>query len=133
MSWRENWRSNVNLNYFSQRPLSKPAQDLIEFDADSIRQAVASQRSDTPETWLVDPDEYEKNGRVFRDSESLRMLAYSEKNRIVYGTDGCNSCALHLSRRLDDFSAVELRSFAEQNELRIDLLEKLSALVRKTN
>ena len=78
------------MNYFRERTLSQAASDLIQFDADSIRQIA---KPDDPDFWVADPDKYEKNGRVLRDSESPRMLAYSSKKQILYATDGCNACA----------------------------------------
>ncbi len=61
------------MNFFRQRALSAAASDLIEFDADSIR------RLGKPDVWLADPDAYEKNGRILRDTDTPRMLAYSTK------------------------------------------------------
>ena len=72
------------------RQLSAGASDLIQFDAESIKQIA---RPDEPDLWVADPDKYERDGRVLRDSESPRMLAYSSKKQILYATDGCNACA----------------------------------------
>ena len=72
------------------RQLSASASDLIRFDADSIKQIA---KPDEPDVFVADPDKYEKNGRILRDSESPRMLAYSSKKQILYATDGCNACA----------------------------------------
>ena len=119
----------MDLAYFTERPLSQPVQDLIQFDIDSIRQFVAGQRDPMPDVWLVVPDEYEKNGRVLRDSETSRLLAYSTESRAVYATDGCNSCARRLPKNLEDLSPEELRSFAASNELRVDVVERLKSLV----
>jgi len=83
----------VVFNYYRDCLLSAKALDLVQFDSDSIRQVVSAEHLTTPDTWLVDPDEYEKNGRILRDSESPRMLAYSAKDRVLYATDGCNSPA----------------------------------------
>lgn len=117
------------MNFFRQRELSQPASDLIQFDADSIRQVVSAQRLAGPDIWLVDPDAYEMNGRVFRDSESPRMLAYSTKDNILYATDGCNSCARRMLMNLQMLPSSELKEFADANELRLELLEKLVALI----
>ena len=118
------------MNYFRERTLSRAASDLIQFDADSIRQIVSSQHQPAPEVWLVDPDSYEKNGRVLRDSDSSRMLAYSKSDRVLYGTDGCNSCARRVRTNLELLPADELKRFADDNELRLELLEHLAALLR---
>ena len=75
------------------RQLSAGASDLIQFDADSIKQIA---KPDEPDFWVADPDKYERDGRILRDSESPRMLAYSSKKQILYATDGCNACARHV-------------------------------------
>jgi hypothetical protein len=72
------------------RRLSGAASELVQFDADSIRQIA---RPDQPDFWVADPDKYERNGRLLRDSDSPRMLAYSTTRQMLYSTDGCNSCA----------------------------------------
>jgi hypothetical protein len=78
------------VKFLHPRQLSATASDLVQFDADSIRQIA---KGDEPDLWVADPDKYEQNGRVLRDSESPRMLAYSSKKQILYATDGCNACA----------------------------------------
>jgi hypothetical protein len=97
------------------RELSSPVSDLVLFDADSIRQIA---RPDEPDLWVADPNQYESNGRILRDSEAPRMLAYSSSTQILYATDGCNSCAYRVP-------AVQLKSFAEENELPADLVDCL--------
>lgn len=119
-------------NYHLDRQLSQKALDLVQFDADSIRQVAAAERLASPEVWLIDPNAYERNGRILRDSESARMLAYSFKDHTLYATDGCNSCARRLPAKLETLSADELTLFAHENELRKELLENLTQLVRKT-
>ncbi|HEY2383145.1 MAG TPA: hypothetical protein VGK48_18370 [Terriglobia bacterium] len=109
------------MNFFHERSLSAAASELIHFDADSIR------RLGSPDVWLVDPDAYEKNGRVLRDSESPRMLAYSSTDHVLYATDGCNTCA----REVDLNKVPDLEGFAEANEFRLDLLEELRQLATK--
>ena len=117
------------MNFFREKKLSTAASDLIQFDADSIRQVVSAQHLSKPDVWLVDPDAYEKDGRVLRDSESPRMLAYSAKDLVLYATDGCNSCARRVSRNLAQIPDDELREFAKDNELRLELLESLIRLL----
>jgi hypothetical protein len=112
------------MNFFRQRALSAAASELIEFDADSIR------RLGSPDVWLVDPDAYEKNGRILRDTESPRMLAYSTKDHLLYATDGCNSCTRQLRSDLKELRPEELEKFAEENEMRLELLEGLVALLK---
>ena len=120
----------MELNYYRRRDLSAKARDLIQFDADSIRQLTAAERHGYPDIWLVDPDAYEKNGRILRDSESPRMLAYSPKIRVLYATDGSNSCMAHLPANLETLSPDELKKFADENDIRLELLESLAALTR---
>jgi hypothetical protein len=117
------------MNFFRERALSQAASDLIQFDADSIRQVVSAQHLANPDVWLVDPDAYEKNGRVLRDSESHRMLAYSSTDRMLYATDGCNSCARHMRSDLKLLGHDELKQLAEENELRLELLQRLVGLI----
>src|SRR5262245_4844470 len=118
------------MNFFSDRVLSESASNLIRFDEDSIRQIVSARRLAAPDIWLVDPDSYEKNGRVLRDSNSARMLAYSTKDQILYATDGCNACTRSVGADLESLGPAELKGFAEQNELRLELLERLASIVR---
>ncbi|HLH31518.1 MAG TPA: hypothetical protein VKY31_09965 [Terriglobia bacterium] len=107
------------MNFLRERSLSAAASDLVEFDADSIR------RLGEADVWVADPDAYEKNGRVLRDSETPRMLAYSSAKHVLYATDGCNSCAIAA-----DLKAVSnLKEFAEENEVPLDLLERLTSLL----
>jgi hypothetical protein len=119
------------MNFFQPRSLSEAASELMQFDADSIRQVVSSLHRDVPDIWLVDPDAYEKNGRVLRDSDSPRMLAYSTKEQILYATDGCNSCTRRLTARLDALPSDDLKKFAEENEIRAELIQRLAELVRR--
>ena len=107
------------MNFLRQRELSAAASDLVEFDADSIR------RVGSPDVWLADPDAYEKNGRVLRDAETPRMLAYSTKAHVLYATDGCNTC----THTVDLKTILSVKDFAEKNGLRPDMLERLVALL----
>src|SRR5262245_47163237 len=121
------------MNFLRDRALSQSASDLIRFDADSIRQVVSSRRLTNPDVWLADPDAYEKNGRVLRDSESPRMLAYSTSDHVLYATDGCNSCARRVRMNLERLPAGELEEFAQNNDLRPELLERLIAMIGQGN
>lgn len=121
----------MRITYFRDQKLSQSASDLLQFDIDSIQQVVKADRLPMPQVWLADPEAYERNGRVMRDSDSSRLLAYSLENQTVYATDGCNSCARRLPARLESLSLDQLRTFAEQNDLRSELLERLAAIVRR--
>jgi hypothetical protein len=112
-----------------ERNLSEKAEDLIQFDMDSIRQIAASQHLSPPELWLVNPDQYEKGGRVQRDSTSARMLAYSPELHIVFATDGCNSCAHFLKSDLKSIDSDGLKKFSDESEIRLELVERLATLV----
>ena len=117
------------MNFFHERKLSEAAAELIKFDMDSILQVVAAQHLAEPDVWLADPDAYERNGRILRDSESARMLAYSKTDTVLYATDGCNSCARRLRMNLELLPQNERREFAEDNGLRLELLERLVVVI----
>lgn len=117
------------MNFCRARDLSRAASDLVQFDADSIRQVVSAQHRSHPDVWLADPDAYEKNGRTLRDSESPRMLAYSIKDQILYTTDGCNSCVHHVSAKLESFAEDQLKQCAAENNIPAELLQHLAALL----
>jgi hypothetical protein len=112
------------VNYLREPKLSSAANELIEFDADSIRRLGGN-----PDVWLVDPDQYEKNGRLLRDSESHRMVAYSTRNQVLYATDGCNSCIRAVPARLETLQTEALETFAKDNEIHSELLQRLVALL----
>jgi hypothetical protein len=120
----------MKLLHFTQRTLSPKADDLIQFDIDSIRQVAGAKGGTSPDVWLADPDLYEKNGRVLRDSSTPRLLAYSPHTKTLYATDGCNSCTHVLPGDLSSLSEVALREIASKNNIRIELLEKLAAETR---
>jgi hypothetical protein len=44
----------MKLEYSTGDPLSKAAEDLVDFDMASIKQVVAASHGRTPEFWLVD-------------------------------------------------------------------------------
>jgi hypothetical protein len=106
------------VNFLRQRELSAAASDLVEFDADSIR------RVGSPDVWLADPDAFEKNGRVLRDAETPRMLAYSTKAHVLYATDGCNTC----THAVDLQTIPSIRDFAKETSIRVELLENIKEL-----
>jgi hypothetical protein len=117
------------MNLVREQNLSQAAADLMLFDEDSIRKVVAAQGLADPNVWLADPAGYEKNGRLLRDSESARMLAYSKSDHILYATDGCNSCSRRISTDLELMSSQELKDLAEKNALHLEFLEKLIRLL----
>jgi hypothetical protein len=117
------------LKLLAERRLSAGAADLIQFDANSIRQIARAGQAGEPDFWVADPDRYERNGRIFRDSESARLLAYSSSRQILFATDGCNSCARHVRTKLQELGAEELRTFADENDLPLELLTYLASLL----
>jgi len=121
----------VSRYYLHDRTLSAKAQALADFDMDSVRQIVAAKHSSPPTVWLVDPDQYEQNGRLLRDSTSHRLLAYSPEDRVLYATDGCNSCEHLLSSDLQMLNPDAIRALAEESHIRPELLEGLRALLKR--
>jgi len=114
-----------------ERELSAKAEELIEFDMDSIRQIAASQHLHPPEVWIIHPDLYEKAGRIQRDSTSARMLAYSPERHIVFATDGCNSCAHFLTSDLKSCDHDSLTAFAAKSDIQLELVEGLAEIVKQ--
>ena len=117
----------MKVHRLTDRDLSSKAADLIQFDVDSIRQVVAARHGKQPELWLADPDQYERNGRILRDSTTPRLLAYSRESRTLYVTDGCNSCAHELDVNLKALTVDELLQFAEKNKISSEMLQALTA------
>ena len=107
----------MKVHYLHSQTLSPQAIELVQFDMDSIRQVVAGQHAVQPEIWLVDPLQYEREGRLLRDSPTYRMVAYSPVSKVLYASDGCNAC----SRQIQDFRNVP--------DVPPDLLERLESLV----
>ena len=118
----------MSLQYLHDHNLSAKAQALAEFDMDSIRQIVAGRHSSPPTVWLANPDQYELNGRLLRDSTSPRLLAYSPEDRVIYATDGCNSCEHPLAVELSELSPDALRNLSRDSNIALDLLEGLRRL-----
>lgn len=116
--------------YLTESSLSSRAQDLVQFDVDSIRQAAAGEHASPPTVYLADPDQYEKNGRLLRDSTSPRLLGYSPEDQVLYANDGCNSCTHRLAGDLRALNKAERDAFAALNKLRLELVEKIWELVR---
>jgi hypothetical protein len=112
------------MNFLHQQTLSPAAAELVEFDADSLRLIASGLHRTPPDVWLADPDAYEKAGRVLRDSDSPRLLAYSTKDHVLYASDGCNACSRHVQ-----LPANNLQHFAVENGIRLELLEKLMELI----
>jgi hypothetical protein len=118
----------MQVAYLTDASLSEKARDLVQFDVDSIRQVAAGNHATAPTLYVADPDQYEHNGRLLRDSTSPRLLGYSPEDHILYANDGCNSCTHRLAADLKNLAEDDLRKFAEANKVREDLLIKIAAL-----
>ena len=87
----EDTRQTIKLlNHFGiEKPLTsyhefnetKKAQDLVEFDMASIRLLTHGAE---PQIWLVSTDQYEKDGRILRDSSSPRLVAYFRDTEVKH-------------------------------------------------
>jgi hypothetical protein len=97
---------------------------------DSIRQMASSGHRRPPDLWLVDPDLYEREGRILRDSTTPRLVAYSSESRMLYASDGCNACAQELSVDLASLDAGQIKDFSERSSVRKELLERLASACR---
>ena len=115
--------------YSSDEALSERALQLVEFDVGSIRQAVAAERGDPPDVCLVAPNGYQTNGHPLRDSDSIRLIAYSKNSRVVYGTDGCNTCRHVLDKPLEAFTDDEREALSERTQLPPSLLHALARII----
>jgi hypothetical protein len=119
----------VSRHYLHDRKLSAKAEALADFDADSIRQIVTAKHANAPTIWVADPDLYEQNGRLLRDSATPRLLAYSPEDRVLYVTDGCNSCEHQLSADLAKLTPEAVRTFAEHTHIQLELFNRLRSLL----
>jgi hypothetical protein len=113
--------------HLKNRPMSPKAAELFQFDMDSIRQIVASRHGRPPMLWVSDPDQYERNGRILRDSTTPRLLAYAPEDRKLYVTDGCNSCTHQLEGELTALTPEQMKSLADTSSIHLEMLECLAA------
>ncbi len=120
----------MKLYRLNDRDVPPKAQELIDFDMDSIRQIAKSERLKVPELWLVNPDQYEKTGRILRDSTSPRLLAYSPERKVLFATDGCNSCAHFLAADLKELDGESLTTFANASKIEPRLLARMVAILK---
>jgi hypothetical protein len=122
----------MQVQYTDDRELQGPAQELVDFDVHSLLQLVAAERNPEPEFWLADPDGYEHEGHVLRDSSATRLMAYSREARIVYATDGCNACRHVLETALDGCAPDELKKVSTYTRLPFEMLERVAMLIRES-
>lgn len=120
----------MKLYRLSDRDVPPKAQELIDFDMDSIRLIAKAERLRAPELWLANPDQYEETGRILRDSTSPRMLAYSPERKVLFATDGCNSCAHFLAADLKELDEGALTTFANESKIEPKLLARMVAILK---
>jgi hypothetical protein len=120
----------VKVEWLGDGSLSAKARDLVEFDMASIRQVIAGARGREPELWVVSTGDYESGGRVLRDSPHTRLVAYTAADHMLYGTDGCNSCARTFDLASRDWDSQTLDAYAAESGVPRPLLERLTALAR---
>ncbi len=120
----------MKIYYLSKDALSDAAKAHVEFDMGSIRQVVAADRGDEPDVWLVAQHGYQTKGHPLRDSDSIRLLAYSKNSHVVYGTDGCNTCRHFLNTSLETIVDRELTAISERTQLPQTLLGHLARIIR---
>jgi hypothetical protein len=118
---------HMKVFHLTDSSLSPKADELIRFDMDSIRQVIAAHHGAPPEFWLADPDQYERDGRVLRDSTSPRLIAYTPGTQTIYVTDGCNSCSHAIPAEPARLSGDQLQELAAKTGIRLELLRELSA------
>ena len=123
----------MKIHYSSTGELSEEAQKLVDFDIESIQLVVAAQRSSEPDVWIVAPEGYQAKGHLLRDSDSIRLMAYSNRSDIIYATDGCNSCRHILETALEATDENGLATLAERAQLPLSMLRRLAELITKDN
>lgn len=120
----------MKLYRLNDRTIPPKAEELIDFDMDSIRQIAKAERLRAPELWLANPDQYEETGKILRDSTSPRMLAYSPERKVLFATDGCNSCAHYLAADLKELDEEALTMFASNSKIEPALLTRMVAILK---
>ncbi|HET9943296.1 MAG TPA: hypothetical protein VFR05_08145 [Terriglobia bacterium] len=117
----------MKIVHLTEQALSAKALELLHFDMDSVRQIVASHHGKKPELWVADPDQYERGGRILRDSTSPRLLGYAPGTTTLYVTDGCNSCSHALDTQPGALTLTQLQDLSSNTGIRLELLRELSA------
>ncbi len=120
----------MKLYRLNDREITPKAQELVDFDMDSIRQIAASEKLKAPQLWLANPDQYESQSRILRDSTSPRMLAYLTERNVLLVTDGCNSCVHFLKLDLKEMDEETLRSFSTESHIAPELLRRMVEILK---
>ena len=115
----------MRIIHLNERSLSPRAAELVQFDMESIQRVISARHGSQPQLWLADPEQYEKEGRIQRDSTTPRLLAYSPEGSVLYVTDGCNSCSHELKLDLKSLSQDQLQRFAADAGIPLNLLTEL--------
>ncbi len=111
--------------FSSNAHLSDEARRLVDFDIQSIERLVAAERTGEPDAWLADPDGYQEDGHVRRDSDLIRLVAYARHAGVIYSTDGCNACRHSLERPLEAANDAELENVSRLTQLPLAMLRKI--------
>jgi hypothetical protein len=117
----------MKIHYTHEIELNDAASALVKFDMESIGQMVSAERATQPAAWVAEPDGYQQDGHVLRDSDTIRLIAYVVDSGTIYATDGCNSCRHAI--RIETSSVVELEAVAESTQLPLPMLVLLSQQV----
>jgi hypothetical protein len=115
----------VNIEWLGDVTLSPKARDLVDFDIASIRQVIAGKRGSEPDVWVVSAADYEQGGRILRDTPHTRLIAYAAKDHMLYGTDGCNSCAKAVDLAAAGMTSETLDACSAETGVPRPLLERL--------
>lgn len=117
---------NVEVRYSSDLPLTADALDRVRFDIESVVQVMRSRREEAPDIWLARPEGYQEGGHALRDSDAIRLVAWSAPGRVLYATDGCNTCRHALERPLGTMSPADLESLASTTQIPFSMLGALA-------
>jgi hypothetical protein len=58
------------------------------------------------------------------------MLAYSPERKVLFATDGCNSCAHFLAADLKELDEGALTTFANESKIEPKLLARMVAILK---
>jgi hypothetical protein len=110
------------------KTLSAKALELLHFDRDSILQSVAGRSGAQPTVFVADPELYERNGRLLRDSETPRLVAYSPEDNTLYANDGCNSCTHALQVQMKDLDETGVAELSQTSRIPEELAKVIAKL-----
>lgn len=114
----------VEVRYSSDLPLGEDALRLVWFDVESLYRVIRARQEGDPDVWLARPEGYQADGHMLRDSETVRLVAWSESSSVLYATDGCNTCRHVLDKPLRDMSEQELKTLSERAQVPYLMLKR---------